>query len=369
MDRYIIGAKIEQIETPALLLDLDKLEHNLQKMANFVKENKKYIRPHFKTHKSPFLAHKQLAAGAIGITCQKLSEAELLAKSGIEDIFITNEIVGEQKIRRLVNLAAYADVKVAIENEQNAVEISQAALSKGVVIQYLIELNVGMDRCGLEPGEPALQFVNRIKQLKGLKFLGIMAYEGHTVFIESLEERKKEAIKALQKVSQTKQLLEQAGFSCSIVSCAGTGTYMITGQYPDITEIEAGSYLTMDTKYDTVEGVGGSFEIALSLLATVISIPTNDRIIIDAGMKSITREFGMPVLKYPMESVELYKLAEEHGYIQVKNNSQGIFKLGQKIELLPSHGCTTINLHDVYYGIRSGIVECVLPIEGRGKSY
>jgi D-serine deaminase-like pyridoxal phosphate-dependent protein len=369
MDRYIVGAKVEEIETPALLLDLANMEYNLNKMANFVKENKKFIRPHFKTHKSPFLAHKQIEAGAIGITCQKLSEAEVLAKSGIKDILITNEIVGKQKIRRLVNLAAYIDLKVSIENDKNAEEISNAALAKGVVINYLVEVNIGMNRCGVEPGVSTLKLVHKINNLKGLNFLGIMAYEGHTMFIESLRERQKETIKALKKVSETKKILEKEGIFCQIVSCAGTGTYMITGKYPDVTEIEAGSYLTMDTKYRTIEGIGDTFKTALSLLTTIISIPSNDRIILDAGMKSISKEFGMPLLKNSIGGGELYKLSEEHGAIKVRENAEKIFSIGQKLELIPSHGCTTINLHDVYYGIRSGIVECVLPIEARGKSY
>ncbi len=369
MERYIIGSKVEEIETPSLLLDLDAMKYNLNKMAKFIKENKKLLRPHFKTHKSPFLAHKQIDAGAIGITCQKLSEAEVLAKSGVQDLLITNEIIGTLKIKRLVNLAAYSDVKVSIDNEKNAKDISEAALEKGVVLNCLVEVNIGMNRCGVEPGEPALELVKKINKLRGLKFLGIMAYEGHTVFIESLEERKRETLSSLRKVSETKQILHQNHIFCQIVSCAGTGTYMITGQHPDVTEIEAGSYLTMDSKYDSIEGVGEEFKKALTLLATIISIPADDRIILDAGMKSISKEFGMPILRKGLEGTELVKLSEEHGIIKTKKEAASQFHIGQKIELIPSHGCTTINLHDIYYGIRSGIVECVLPIEGRGKSY
>jgi len=369
MERYIVGSKVEEIETPALLLELDKLEYNLNKMADLVRKNNKHIRPHFKTHKSPFLAHKQLSAGAIGITCQKLSEAEILAKSGIKDILITNEIVGKQKIRRLINLAAYTDVKVAIDNEQNAEDISKMALDKGVVMNYLVEVNIGMDRCGVEPGEPVVNFVKKLNELPGLNFLGIIAYEGHAVFIETLKERQKETNRALEKVSYTKELLEKESIFCQIISCAGTGTYMITGQHPDVTEIEAGSYLTMDSKYENTEGVGGTFKTALTVLTTIISIPGNDRIIVDAGLKSISKDFGMPFSKDNREDLELHKLSEEHGIFKIKKDNKKSFTLGQKIELIPSHGCTTINLHDLYYGIRSGIVECILPIEGRGKSY
>jgi len=369
MERYIIGAGIEEIETPALLLDLDKLEYNIRKMADFINEKGSSIRPHFKTHKSPFLAHKQIEAGAIGITCQKLSEAEVLARSGIKDILIANEIIGSQKIKRLVNLAAYTDIKVAVDDENNAKRISEAALEKSVIVNTLIELNIGMNRCGVEPGEAALNLVQEIKNLKGLKFMGIMAYEGHAVFIESFKERQVEVMKSLKKVSETRKILEDAGIDCEIISCGGTGTYMITGAYPVVTEIEAGSYLTMDTKYNLIEGVKGEFKNALSLLTTVISIPSAERVIIDTGMKAISKEFGIPVIKGNSKGAELYKLSEEHGFTRFIKDKEGDFEVGQKIELIPSHGCTTINLHDVYYGIRAGIVECILPIEARGKFY
>jgi len=365
MERYIIGAGIKEIETPALLFDLDKLEYNIHKMADFFSEKGSSIRPHFKTHKSPFMAHKQIEAGAIGISCQKLSEAEVLAKSGIKDILITNEIIGSQKIKRLVNLAAYTDVKVAVDDENNAERISEAALEKGVIVNTLIELNIGMNRCGVEPGKAALNLVQKIKNLRGLKFMGIMAYEGHTVLIESFKEREVKVMNSLKKVSETRKILEDAGINCEIISCGGTGTYMITGAYPGVTEIEAGSYLTMDTKYNSIEGVKGEFKCALSLLTTVIHC-SKKQVIIDAGLKAISKDLGMPKIKGNFKGSELYNLNEEHGFIKGKGED---FEVGKKIELIPSHGCTTINLHDVYYGVRAGVIECILPIEARGKFY
>lgn len=367
LDNYIIGSSKFDIDTPALLIDLEKMEYNIAKMADFFKGKKTNLRPHIKTHKSPVLAHKQIEAGAIGITCQKLGEAEVMTRAGIRDIFISNEIVGVQKIKRLVNLRKSTNIKVAIDNYENAKNISNAAREKGVKLGVLIELNIGMNRCGVSPGETALKLVQEINKLEGLEFLGLMGYEGHTVFIESYEKRECEAKKAIKLVNNTNKLFEKNGIRCKIVSCGGTGTYSITSSCPGVTEIEAGSYITMDTRYNTIEGIGGEFKQTLSVLTTVISKPTDDRAILDVGMKGISKEFGFPQIKSDKVKAELYKLSEEHGFVKLLDPSDKWLNVGEKIELIPSHGCTTINLHDKYYGIRDGIVEIVIPIEARGK--
>jgi len=366
MYRYMIGLERYVIDTPALLIDLEKMEYNIREMADFFKDKKANLRPHTKTHKTPILAHKQLNAGAVGITCQKLAEAEIMGMSGIRDILITNEIIGDMKIKRLVNLAKDIDVTVAVDDKENVKNISDAAQQKGVRVRILVEVNVGMNRCGVAPGEPALELAQEVEKQKGLEFMGLMGYEGHTVFIASYKEREREAKKALKLLVDTKKLIEENDIECNAVSAGGTGTYDIAGSYPGITEVEAGSYITMDAKYNSVEGIGGVFKQALSLLTTVISRPTDDRAIIDAGKKAITDEFGMPRIETEKGGMELYKLAEEHGYIKIETPMKGL-NVGEKVELIPSHGCTTINLHDYYYGIRQGIVESIWPIEARGK--
>ncbi|MBW8003639.1 MAG: DSD1 family PLP-dependent enzyme [Planctomycetes bacterium] len=364
MDNSMIGSSVLDIDTPALLIDLEKLEYNLKKMADFFKEKDSDLRPHIKTHKTPVLAHKQIKAGAIGIACQKLAEAETMAKAGLDDILITNEVVGDQKIRRLVNLAKTTDVKTVVDNKENVISISAAAQERGVEVGILVEVNTGMNRCGVLPGTPVLELAQEIDKQKGTKFLGLMGYEGHTVFIETYERRKREAQKALKLLIDTKELLERNGYECKIVNAGGTGTYDISGTYPGVTEVTAGSYLTMDVKYSGIEGV--EFEQALSLLTTVISRPTHDRAILDAGMKAITIEFGMPLIKSAKGGAKLYKLAEEHGYVELEAPDTKL-DVGEKIELVPSHGCTTINLHDRFYAIRDNQVESVWPIEARGK--
>jgi D-serine deaminase-like pyridoxal phosphate-dependent protein len=367
MDKSVIGSNIGEINTPALLIDLENMEYNIKKMAKFFENKQANLRPHIKTHKTPALAHRQLEAGAIGITCQKLAEAEIMAKAGIRDILIANQIVGVGKILRLVSLAKWTELKVAVDSIENVQNIAEAAQNMDSDVGILIEINVGMNRCGVEPGEPALKLAREIEKLKGVHFEGLLGYEGHTVFIPSFAEREKEAQKALKLLIGAKDFLEKNGFECKIVSAGGTGTYSIAGVFPGVTEVEAGSYITMDSKYDSIEGIGGEFKQALTLLTTVISTPTEDRAILDAGKKSITEEFGLPQLKAGSQGLSLLKFAEEHGYVAMDKTIQPL-KAGDQVQIVPSHGCTTFNLHDYFYGVRNGIVEMVVPIEARGKS-
>jgi D-serine deaminase-like pyridoxal phosphate-dependent protein len=226
-----------------------------------------------------------------------------------------------------------------------------------------VEINVGIDRCGLIPGEPTLKFILDILKLPGLNLRGIMGYEGPFMSIPDWEERKKAAIKRLKPLVETSELLRSSGIDFEIVSAGATGTYNITGAYPGITEVEAGSYVFMDTTYRKLKGL--DFGLALSLLTTVISRPTKDRVVVDAGMKAITREFGMPEVK-GIRDLELQKLSEEHGTLKSTASEQRP-KIGDKIELYPSHCCTTVNLHDIAYGVRKGRVESTWRIEGRGR--
>lgn len=355
--------EIGQIDTPALIIDLDLMENNITSMARFFKGVDADLRPHSKTHKIPMIAHKQIAAGAKGICCQKLGEAEVMAAAGIEDILITNQIVGPRKVWRLANLSRHSGVTVAIESLENAEMISKAAVKKEIKVNVVVEINIGIDRCGVEPGEPTLRFTREIIRLPGLNFRGIMGYEGPFMSITDWEERKKAAIERLKLLVETSELLRDSGVDLDIVSAGATGTYNITGVYPGITEVEAGSYVFMDTTYRKLGGV--DFSLALSLLTTVTSRPTEERVVVDAGMKAITREFGMPAVK-GIDGLELQKLSEEHGILR-STTPERRPKIGDKIELYPSHCCTTVNLHDMAYGVRRGKVESTWRIEGRGR--
>lgn len=359
-----IGISKEEIDTPALLIDLDVFEANIRTMADFFKTVNADLRPHAKTHKTPIIAHKQLEAGAIGITCAKLGEAEAMVHAGIRDVLIANQVVGSQKIARLINLAKNSEIMVAVDDADNVDQLSAAAQAKGATLRVLIEVSTGMGRCGTIPGEPTLVLAQHILKSNGLKFEGLMGYEGHTVARPDLIERKTETGKAVELLIDTKHFLEENGVAVNIMSGGGTGTFEITGSYPEMTEIQAGSYVFMDSTYHNVEGVGDRFSCSLTLLTTVVSRPEPSRVIVDAGMKVLAKEFGIP---QPLAGgLEMRGLSEEHGTMDAEPSVD--LKPGDKLEILPSHCCTTVNLHDRYYGVRNGIVESVWKIAARGKS-
>lgn len=361
-DEMPIGAYKQEFDTPVLLIDLDLMESNIAKMADFFCTVSAKLRPHTKTHKTPILAHKQIDAGAIGVTCAKLGEAEVMVNSGIKQILIANEIITPLKIEKLTSLARHSDLIVAVDDEENVEHLSKSASQKGINLKVLIEVDIGMNRCGVEPGEPALKLANKIEKSKNLVFAGLMGYEGHTVTIPDFDKRKFETERSMALLVQTKELIERNGLQVEIMSGGGTGTYNITGKIPEMTEIQAGSYIVMDAYY---KNVVNEFDCALTVLSTVISRPNKDTAIIDAGLKTVTKEFGLPLVK-GIEGAKLTRLSEEHGNLDVRK-SEIELKRGDKIELIPTHCCTTINLHDKFYGIRNGRLETIWDITGRGK--
>jgi D-serine deaminase-like pyridoxal phosphate-dependent protein len=251
---------------------------------------------------------------------------------------------------------------VAVDDAQNVAELDAASQAKGVRLRVLVELNIGMGRCGALPGEPALALAQQVAAAPGLRFEGLMGYEGHTVFEVDLTERKRKTEASLKQLVDTTELLRANGIPVPIVSSGGTGTYFITGRYPGITEIEVGSYITMDDQYRSEVGI--DFACALTVLASVTSVPSPDRAFIDAGLKTVTRDFGLPRLIAPA-GWELTGLSEEHGHLRRIDGAA--LRPGDKVELVPNHGCTTINLHDEYHVIRRGVLEAVWPIAARGK--
>ena len=361
-----IGMHKTELDTPALLIDLDKMEANIRTMAAYFTTVNAMLRPHVKTHKTPIIAHKQIAAGAIGVTCAKLGEAEAVIHAGIRDVLIANQIVGAQKIARLINLAKHSEIMVAVDNAQNVQAISEAASAKAANVRMLVEVNIGMNRCGVAPGEPALALAELIRKSPNVEFAGLMGYEGHTVAKPDKAERNAAAREAVQILVDAKHYLEKRGVAVSIMSGGGTGTFNITGSIPEMTEVQAGSYVLMDSTYGNVQGVGERFERALSVLATVVSRPAPDRMIVDTGLKVLAKEFGIPQ-PVGVTGVEMTGLSEEHGTMRVSDEDISL-NLGDKLEILPTHCCTTVNLHDRYYGIRNGIVESVWEIAARGKA-
>jgi D-serine deaminase-like pyridoxal phosphate-dependent protein len=357
-----IGATKHEIETPALLIDLDTMEDNIQKMAKYFSGAKSSLRAHTKTHKSPTLAQKQISAGSRGICCQKLGEAEVMTNHGIRDILITSEVVDPEKIQRLVRLARTHDVKVVVDNLKVAKAISEAAKREGTRQGVIVEIDVQRKRCGVMPGEPTVDFVKKVVELEGLDFRGLMGYEGPFFDIPDFEQRKAAAHELLRSLKETVDMVESEGIVVHNVSAGSTSTYSIAGEYPKVTEIQAGSYVFMDSTYNKLGGL--DFGCALTVLATVISRPVPERVVVNTGLKAITQEFGMPVVK-DCEDARVYHMSEEHGMISVDPASN--IDVGDKLELIPSHCCTTVNLHDHYYGVRKDKVEALWPILARGK--
>jgi D-serine deaminase-like pyridoxal phosphate-dependent protein len=358
-----IGAAKAELDTPALCLDIEVVERNIQRMAGYFRDRPVKLRPHSKTHKSPVLARMQLAAGAIGITCAKLGEAEVMAQAGIRDILIANQVVSPGKIVRLVNLAAYTDVIVAVDNAGNVAKLSAAAEAKGVQLRVLVEVDIGHGRCGVPPGQPALELARRVMASPGLRLAGLMGYEGHSVMTPDPNERRAQTEASLALLTGTADLLRSQGIPVEIVSSGGTGTYFITGNYPGITELEVGSYITMDRQYREATGI--DFEYGLTVLSTVVSARGNDQAICDAGLKALTSDFGMPLVVDP-PGWALTGLSEEHGHLARVDGPP--LHVGAQVEIVPNHGCTTINLHDTYHVMRRGVLEALWPVAARGRT-
>ncbi len=362
--------KITDLDTPAVLIDLDKLEQNIQRMAAFAKAQRINLRPHIKTHKIPQIAFMQLRAGAVGITCQKLGEAEVMAAAGIDDILITYNIVGEHKLRRLAQLKRLANVCTVVDSEEVLAPLAARMQQEGLQHEVMIEVNTGLNRCGVLPGEPVLALVQRLQQHPSLKLRGIFTHEGHAYNFPNLEERERAVMKAADDMKRTAQLLREHGFPCEVISVGSTPSAMIIGKAEGVTELRPGNYVF----YDRVQLKLGSCtedQIAASVLATVISRPAPDRAIIDAGNKTMCTDnaadfdktigmvVGHPELTFNYSS-------EEHGRITSTTGKMDL-KVGDRVRLIPNHACGMMNMHDEVYGIRGDAVEAVWKVAARGK--
>ena len=358
----IIGKEKHEIDTPALWVDLDLMEANIRLLTSYFRDAGVSWRPHIKGIKVPAIAHRLLDAGAIGVTCAKLGEAEVMAAAGIKDILVANQVVGPQKVARLVNLRRSADVIVAVDSLVNAEEISLAATEVGVTIRVLIEVNTGMDRAGLDPGKPVLDFAQSIATLPGIDLAGVMSWEGHALEVEDLEERREAVLKAVRSLVESAEMCREVGMPMPIVSCGGSGTYRITARVPGVTEIEAGGAVFADVAYRLWQA---QTEPSLFLLATVTSRPSPRRAIVDAGRKTMNGDFLMPE-PVDLEGVSLSSLHAEHGLLDLPDPSISL-NVGDKIDFIVGYGDNTVFLHDTLYGVRDGRVESAWAIQARGK--
>jgi 3-hydroxy-D-aspartate aldolase len=361
-----IGMRLADVDTPALILELDPFERNLRRLPESLGDRKIMVRPHAKNHKCPQIAMRQMALGAVGVCCQKVSEAEALVEGGVPDVLITNEVVGKTKLRRLAALAKQARLAVCADDAYNVRALDAAAHEAGVTLNVLVEINVGANRCGLEPGEPAVKLAQQIAGSANLRFAGLQAYQGTAQHMRTMEERRAAIEKAAAHVKRTRDLLAAAGIPCPKTTGAGTGTYLLEAGSAVYDELQAGSYIFMDADYarnDWTESGIPRFEHSLFVWTTVMSHADPERAIVDAGLKASSIDSGMPRI-VDGGPAEFIKASDEHGVIRM--NGAKPYAVGDKIKLIPGHCDPTVNLYDHYICMRNDRVEAIWPITARG---
>lgn len=360
------GMTVDKVDTPALLVDLDAFETNLQRMAREMTGVR--IRPHAKTHKCAVIGLQQMALGAVGMCCQKVSEAEALVYGGVPDVLVTNQIVGKRKLQRLASLARRAHLGVCVDDAGNLDDVAAAAAEAGVTLDVYVEIDVGAARCGVAPDQAAVELAKRAAAKPSLKFMGLQAYHGSAQHLRTPAERKAAIESASAKAAQAKALIEKAGIPCPIVTGAGTGTYRFEAASGVYNEIQPGSYIFMDADYARNQGEGNrpfdDFRHSLFVLATVMSRAAPDRAVTDAGLKALSIDSGLPTVAGGVEA-EYVSASDEHGKLQLGKSAQAI-KLGDKLRLIPGHCDPTVNLYDWYVCVRGNRVEAVWPIAARG---
>lgn len=359
----LIDSAVEALDTPALVADLDVMEENLARIARACAAGGVAWRPHCKTHKSPEVAKLLLEAGAIGVTCAKLSEAETMARAGIDHILIANQIAGQPKIARLMALASRADVIVAVDGLENAEALAEAARLAGLTLAVLIEVDTGTRRAGVQPGEPVLALARHIVKLDGLRLAGVMTWEGHTTQIADPMEKRWAIEDAVGALVSSAELCRRNGIAIDVVSCGGTGTFETSAKISGVTEIQAGGGVFGDARYRTIYHVPVAY--GLTIHATVTSRPTPRRIVCDAGKKAMSVDAGTPI---PLDLGEIASVSfsAEHGKIELAADSASP-RVGDVIRFVVGYADTTVHLHDAIFAARNGRIEHVWPISPAAK--
>jgi len=360
---HLLQADKNAVDTPALMVDLDALEANIASIAGTCRRHGINWRPHTKGIKVPQIAAKLIGAGAIGLTCAKLGEAEVMGAAGFSDILIANQIVGPQKIARLVVLRRSCDVIVAVDSRDNVGAIAAAARAAGVTVRLVIEVDMGMKRAGVAPGEACVDLARFIAAQEGVRFAGLMGWEGQTAGIPNPNEKESAITAAVAGIVGSAEACRKAGLPVDIVSCGGTGTYWITAAQPGVTEIQAGGGVFCDVHYRKDFGVAHPY--ALTVMTTVTSRPTPNRIICDAGKKTMSNDAAMPE-PIGLGAVRASRLSAEHGVIELEQPDDTLH-VGDRLEWTVGYSDTTVHLHDQIYATRKGRIEAIWPIVGRGK--
>ncbi len=359
-----IGTPVEELDTPALVLDMAEVEHNLKTVHSFFQGRTAKLRPHVKTHGCPALAHLQLAAGGTvgGVCTAKVGQAEVFAASGIEDILIANQVVTKGKIERLCALARRTRMTVAVDDLGNVADLSEAAQAGGVSLNVLVDLNTRLDRCGVAPGEPAVALAKEVDLSPGLRFAGLMAYEG-CLLHQEYKDLVEETHKVIRPVLETKEMLDQAGLEVGTVSVGGTHNYEISGEMGGVTEVQAGSYVLLDNSYRRFRP---ALRPALKVMATIVSHPEPGIAVADAGHKAVGADQELPQVE-DIPGATVVRCSAEHGKIEMQGDAMGALDLGDKVWLTPYDGETCVNLYNFINVVRDGKLEAVWEVSGRGR--
>ena len=362
------GMREDEVDTPALLIDLDAFEYNLDRMAGLLAPTGAKLRAHAKTHKSAVIAHLQMARGAVGQCVQKVAEAEALAWGGVPDILVSNEIVGASKLARLAALARIAQIAVCADDPAHVAAIETAAADAGVRLTVLVEIDVGAGRCGVAPGPDAVTLAKRIAASRHLRFGGLQAYQGSAQHARTFGERRKLIAHAVDCSWRTVEQLRWQGLECPIVGGAGTGTFELEAASGVYTEIQAGSYIFMDADYgcnlDDTGAPVSTFRNALFVLATVMSAAQKQVAVLDAGHKAVAVDSGLPLV-WNRPDLRYVSATDEHGVLACAPEAAAP-RLGEKLRLVPGHCDPTVDRYNWFVGMRGGRVECLWPVSARG---
>lgn len=364
------GMGIHEVDTPALLLDLDAFEANLDALDRSLEGATVRVRPHAKSHKCAAIARIQMDRGAVGVCCQKVSEAEVLVDGGIGDVLVSNEVIGAPKLARLAALAGRARLGVLVDDPLGVDSLAEAVAAAGTHLDVYVEVDVGAGRCGVAPGLAVADLAQRVAGREGLRFAGIHAYQGAAQHLRTAGERAEAIGRAVDGARLALDALARAGLEAGVVTGAGTGTYLLEAASGVYNEIQPGSYVFMDADYQRNLEAGGaplsSFRQSLFLLATVMSRPQAGRAVVDAGLKAHSVDSGMPLVA-DVPGARYARASDEHGVVELASGTE--LPLGSRIRLIPGHCDPTVNLHEWIVGVRGGVVQCVWPVDARGAFF
>ncbi len=362
--------RVEELDTPCLVVELDRTERNLRDMAEAAQRAGVGLRPHAKTHKSPILGKRQLELGAIGLTLAKIGEAEVFVDSGIDDILIAYPIVGAQKYPRLLNLAERARITISLDDLEAAQALSQAARERGVAVQVLLEIETGFSRVGVQPGPPAVELARRLADLPGLRLRGVMTFEGHVYGGADEAARREITYRSAHLMLETAEALRAAGIPVEVTSMGSTPSAKLAMEVPGVTEVRPGTYVFYDANHVRF-GLVTEDQVSATVHARVVSHPAPDRAVIDAGSKALTQDGpvlgarGLGLVK-GLPGWRLDRATEEHGML-VRQGEAPPLRVGDRLEIIPNHICPVVNLYDVMYVARDGEVVDVWPVAARGR--